>query len=305
MRKNILITGGTGLVGTRLTEMLAQKGYTVCLLSRQAGEGEIKKYKWDIATNYLDEAAIANSDYIIHLAGAGVFDKRWTPAYKKEIMDSRVDSTTLLAEKIAAVPNNIKAVVCASAIGLYGFDTGEVWQTEDSPVGGGYLAEITKNWEDAATLIEKTGRRTVKIRIGIVLSDKGGALQELSNLIKYFVGTPLGKGTQYLSWIDIDDLCAMFIYAIENEAVIGTYNAVAPEPVTNNFLTEEIATVLKKPLWLPNIPSFMMKLIVGAEQALIILGGNRVSPKKIMDQGFKFNYPTLRSCLDHLLKTKK
>jgi uncharacterized protein (TIGR01777 family) len=305
MRKNILITGGTGLVGTRLTEKLIQKGYPVSFLSRQADEGKIKKYKWDIKTNYIDEAAIANSDYIIHLAGAGVFDKRWTPAYKKEIMDSRVDSTTLLAEKIASVPNTIKAVVCASAIGLYGFDTGEAWQTESSPVGDGYLAEITKNWEDAAALIEKTGRRTIKIRIGIVLSDKGGALDELSKPINYFVGSPLGKGSQYVSWIDIDDLCDIFIYAIENEALIGAYNAVAPDPVTNKFFTEEIAAVLKKPLWLPNIPSFILKLIVGAEQARIILGGNRVSSKKIMDQGFKFNYPTLQSCLEHLLKSKK
>ncbi len=305
MRKNILITGGTGLVGTRLTEVLMEKGYQVSLLSRQAGEGKIKKYKWDIKAHHLDEAAIAEADYVIHLAGAGVFDKRWTPAYKKEIMDSRVDSTTLLGEKIASVPNAIKAVVCASAIGLYGFDTGDAWQTESSPTGEGYLAEITNRWEDAAAVIEKTGRRTVKIRIGIVLSDKGGALDELAKPIKYFVGSPLGKGSQYVSWIDIDDLCAMFIYALENEALIGTYNAVAPEPVTNKFFTQEIATLLKKPLWLPNIPSFMMKIIVGAEQALIILGGNRVSPKKIMDQGFKFNYPTLRSSLEHLLKNKK
>ena len=302
MAQNILITGGTGLVGTRLTEKLLQKGYTVSLLSRTAGEGKIKKYRWDIKAGHIDEEAISKADYIIHLAGAGVFDKRWTPAYKKEIMDSRVDSTKLLGQKISSIPNSVKAVISSSAIGIYGFDTGEAWQTETSPTGDGYLAEVTHNWEQATKSITL---RTVIIRIGIVLSDKGGALAELSKPVKYFVGSPMGNGKQYISWIHIDDLCEMFIFALENEQLNGAYNAIAPEPVTNKFLTQKIAEVLKRPLWLPNIPAFAMKLIVGSEQALILLGGNRVSAKKITDAGFKFSFPSLLPALADLLKNNK
>jgi uncharacterized protein (TIGR01777 family) len=305
MQQNILITGGTGLVGTRLSEKLIEKGYTVSILSRNAGEGKIKKYRWDLKADHIDDAAIATADYIIHLAGAGVFDKRWTSSFKKEILDSRVNSTNLLGKKIASIPNSIKAVISASAIGIYGFDTGDNWQTETSPSGDGFLAEITKKWEAATESIAKAGKRLAIIRIGIVLSDKGGALQELSRPVKYFAGASLGSGNQYVSWIHMDDLCDMFIYAIENEKLSGVYNAVAPEPVTNKTLTKEIDKVLNRPLWLPNVPSFVMKLIVGAEQALIVLGGNRVSAKKIMEKGFKFKFASLTNALSDLLKNNK
>lgn len=305
MPKNILITGGTGLVGTRLSEKLLEKGYNVSLLSRQAGEGRIRKYRWDLKTHYIDEQALAQADCIVHLAGAGVFDKRWTPAYKKEIMDSRVESTRLLAEKLASAAHHVASVICASAIGLYGFDTGSEWQTEEAPQGQGYLAEVTANWEKAAQAIEATGVRTAKIRIGIVLSDKGGALTEMSNPVKFGIGSPMGTGQQYVSWIHIDDLCDMFIYAIENNSMVGAYNAAAPEPVTNKMLIHEIAAVLKKPLWAPNVPGFALKLIVGGEASAVLLGGNRVSPKKVQDQGFKFKYNTLKPALEDLLLKHK
>ncbi len=303
MRKNILITGGTGLVGTRLTEKLLDKGYSVNLLSRKEGSGKIKKYRWDLKNEYLDEAAITNADYVIHLAGAGVFDKRWTSAYKKEILDSRVDSTNLLAKKIESVPNSIKAVIAATAIGIYGFDTGDTIQTEDSPNGEGFLAQVCNKWEAATNAITKT--RTVLVRIGIVLSNKGGALDQLAKPVKYFVGSPLGNGNQFVSWIHIDDLCDLFIFAIENEHVKGIYNAVAPHPVSNKVLTQKIAEVLKKPLWLPNIPSFVMKLVVGAQASSIILGGNNVSSEKITHAGFKIQFSNLTAALIDLLKNNK
>jgi len=305
MKQNILITGGTGLVGTRLSERLLAKGYQVSFLSRTADNGKIKKYRWDTKNGYIEEEAIANSDYIIHLAGAGVFDKRWTPEYKKEILDSRIDSTLLLSKKIKSIPNSIKGIISASAIGIYGFDTGENWQTETSPIGEGFLAEITKKWEESIEKIAETGKRTVAFRIGIVLSNKGGALEELAKPIKFFVGAPIGKGSQYISWIHLDDLCDMFVYAIENEKLSGVFNCVAPEPITNKLFTIEIAKTIKRPLWLPNIPAFIMKIIVGSEQASIILGGNRVSAQKIINTGFKFNYSTLSSALVNLLKKDK
>ena len=305
MKKNILITGGTGLVGTRLTEMLIQKGYEVNLLSRQAAEGKIKKYRWDLKTKFIDETALKTADYIIHLAGAGVFDKRWSAEYKKEIMNSRIDSTSLLFEKLSSIPHKVKAFVSTSAIGIYGSDTGSDWQTENAPSGNGFLAEVCRNWEAAIHPIEDLGIRTAIIRIGIVLSDKGGPLKELSKPINSFIGSPMGRGDQYVSWIHIDDLCAMYIYAIENESLTGAYNAAAPEPVSNASLTKEIAAVLKKPLWLPNIPSFVLKLILGSEKAMVLLGGNRVSSKKITETGFKFSFPSLKPALIDLFKDNK
>jgi uncharacterized protein (TIGR01777 family) len=305
MQKNILITGGTGLVGTRLSDMLIKKGYQVNFLSRQAGEGKIKKYRWDLKTKYIDENALKTADHIIHLAGAGVFDKRWSPSYKKEILDSRVQSTTLLYEKLSSISHHVKSFISASAIGIYGFDTGDRWLTEDSPTGEGFLAEVTSKWEASMLPIENSGLRTVRIRVGIVLSDQGGALEELSKPVKFFIGSPMGRGSQYVSWIHIDDLCSMFILAIENEKMAGAYNAAAPEPVSNAFLTKEIASVLKKPLWMPNVPAFVLKLILGSEKAAVLLGGNRVSPKKIIEAGFKFSYPVLKPALEQLLKNNK
>lgn len=305
MEKNILITGGTGLVGTRLAEMLMEKGYSVNFLSRQAAEGKIKKYRWDLKTRYIDETALKTADYIINLAGAGVFDKRWSAKYRQEIMNSRVDSTSLLYEKLSFLPHNVKAFISASAIGIYGYDTGDEWQTENSQYGKGFLSEVTKNWETAVLPIEKLGIRTVTIRIGIVLSDKGGSLKELSKPITHFIGSPMGRGSQYVSWIHIDDLCRMFIYALENANMGGVYNAVAPDPVSNEALTKEIASVLKKPLWLPNLPSFLLKGILGSEKAMVLLGGNRVSSKKIVEHGFKFNYPNLKLALANLFKNNK
>lgn len=201
--------------------------------------------------------------------------------------------------------HRVQAVVCASAIGLYGFDTGDAWQTETSPAGDGYLAEVTNQWEKAMTGFATIGIRTVKIRIGIVLSDKGGALMEMGKPVKLGMGSPMGSGNQYLSWIHIDDLCELFIFAIENDQMAGVYNAAAPEPVTNKFFIKEIASVMKRPLWAPNIPSFVLKIIVGAEAGAVLLGGNRVSPQKILDRGFKFKFSVLRSALEDLLKNHK
>ncbi len=302
MEQHILITGGTGLVGTRLTEILLQKGYKVSYLSRHAGEGKIKKYAWDIKNSKIDDEAILQADHIIHLAGAGVFEKRWTPEYRKEILDSRIMTTELLYKKINALPHKLKSFVSASAIGIYGFDTGDFLNTEESPKGKGFLADVTQLWEKAAVPIENTGLRTVKIRIGIVLSEKGGALTELAKPVKFFVGSPMGTGKQYIPWIDIDDLCGIFVKAIEDGQMHGVYNGVAPNPVTNEVLTKAIAKQIKRPLWLPNIPAFVMKLIVGSEEADLLLGGNKVSAEKIQQAGFQFKYPLVENSLAHLLK---
>ena len=301
MSKTILITGGTGLVGTRLTEILQSKNYVVKYLSRSAGvKNGIESFKWDINAGSIDEKAFENVSAIIHLAGAGVADKKWTPERKKEILDSRTKSTQLIKDTLAKIDHNVESVISASAIGYYGWDTGGVWVKEGSRFGDDFLATVTKAWEEKVDEIETLGIRTAMLRIGIVFSEKGGALHELSKPIKFGVGAPLGAGDQYMSWIHIDDLCEMFIYAFENKEAKGVYNATAPSPETNKIITKAVASVLNKPCFLPNVPSFILKIILG-KRAAMVLGGSRVSSEKIQSLGFQFKFPELKKALADLL----
>jgi uncharacterized protein len=301
MAKTILITGGTGLVGSRLTELLKAKGYTVKYLSRTAGvKNGIQSYEWDIKSGTINEKAFENVDTIIHLAGAGIADKKWSPERKKEILDSRTKSTQLLKSTLERIDHSVKTFVSSSAIGYYGWDTGGVLKKEESRFGDDFLATVTKAWEAEANEIEKLNIRLVKLRIGVVLSEKGGALAELVKPIKFGIGAPLGRGDQFMSWIHIDDLCEMFIFALENPSINGVYNAVAPNPETNATLTKRTAQVLKKPCFMPNIPSFVLRLILG-QRAALVLGGSRISSEKIQSQDFKFKFSDLQSALVDLL----
>ena len=302
MSKTILITGGTGLVGTRLTEILQSENYSVKYLSRSAGvKNGIESFKWDINAGTIDEKAFENVSAVIHLAGAGVADKKWTPERKKEILDSRTKSTQLIKDTLAKIDHNVESFVSASAIGYYGWDTGGVWVKEGSRFGDDFLATVTKAWEEKVDEIESLGIRVVKLRIGIVFSEKGGALYELSKPIKFGVGAPLGAGDQYMSWIHIDDLCRMFIYACQNKEVKGVFNAAGPNPETNKIITKMAAELLGKPCFLPNVPSFILKIILG-KRAAMVLGGSRVSSEKIQSLGFKFKFPELKNALKDLLQ---
>ncbi|HEX8546599.1 MAG TPA: TIGR01777 family oxidoreductase [Cytophagaceae bacterium] len=299
---NVLITGGTGLVGTRLTALLQNKGYQVSHLSRKPSNGPIKTYVWDVGKKTIETEAIETADYIVHLAGAGVFDEAWSSNYKKQIFDSRINSTTFLIESIQKSTNKVKAFVCASAIGIYGNDTGSKVVTEATAAGNDFLADVVKHWERAADLANKVGIRTVKIRIGIVLSEYGGALEKFVQPIKYGAGSALGTGNQYISWIHIDDLCRIFIHSIENSSIVGAYNGVAPEPVTNKELISHCAKILNKPLILPNVPAFVLKIVLGSERSKSVLGGNNVSAEKIKRTGFNFSHPKIEEALESLLK---
>jgi uncharacterized protein (TIGR01777 family) len=298
---NILITGGTGLVGTVVTELALQTGYQVSFLSRSTKSiPQVKVFQWDIAQKKIDIQAIEQADYIIHLAGAGVADKRWSDAYKQEILDSRIISTQLLQEAISKSIKKPKAIVAASAVGIYGFDTGDTLMQEDSRQGEGFLAEVTKKWEEELLKFENLGIRTVIMRIGIVLSTKGGALQKMMQPVQFFAGSALGSGKQYMSWIHIRDLARMFLFAIENEQIRGVYNAVGNTPVTNETLTKAIAKVMNKPLFLPNVPEFALRLMLG-EMASMVIGGNRVSNEKIVKAGFQYEFETLEEALKNLI----
>ncbi len=300
MSKKILITGASGLIGSRLTELLLQKGYQVSHLGRSKKTGSVPSFIWDVDKGVLDQQALEGVDTIIHLAGAGVADKRWTESRKKEILESRTKSSLLLYNTLANTNHTVKSVVSASAIGYYGFGFGEEVFTEVSQPGNDYLAQVVKEWEESVDKISSLNLRLVKLRIGIVLSDKGGALVEMAKPIRLGIGAALGTGKQYLSWIHLDDLCAMFIKAVEDETLQGAYNATSGDWVTNQELTKLIAKVLKRPLLLPNVPGFIMKIIVG-EMAVIVVNGSKVAADKIKKTGFKFNHTDLETTLKSLL----
>jgi len=298
---NVLITGGTGLVGKVLAPMLQEKGYTVRFLSRQKSSSNgIKTYQWDITKRQIETEAVVGVDYIIHLAGAGVAEKRWTLDYKKEIVESRVVSTDLLASALQLTGSKPKAFISASAVGIYGLDTQETLLTENSPKGNGFLADVTEQWEKSVEQITQMGIRTALMRIGIVLAGEGGALPKIMQPIRFLVGSPLGSGRQYMSWIHIRDVAKMFIYVLENEQISGAYNAVGNHPITNEDFTKAVALAMNKLLLLPNIPAFVLKMMLG-EMAGIALGGNKVSNEKIVQAGFQYEFATLDQALKDLI----
>lgn len=301
MTQTVLITGGTGMIGKRLTQLLLEKGYKVAYLSRkQESIPNVTVYRWDIDKNWIDDKALANADYIIHLAGAGIADTRWTDKRRREIINSRTKTIELIARELQGRPYKVKAFVSASAIGFYGSDTGNTQLTEQTPSGSDFLAHVTRHWENSAELIDNIGIRTTKLRIGVVLSNEGGALPKISMPIRWGIGAPIGNGNQWMSWIHLDDLCRLFIAALENNKWHGVYNAVAPTPVTNTELTRQIANVLKRPLWLPAIPAFALRLVYG-EMANVVLGGNYVVNHRIRTEtDFTYEFENLQSALQDL-----
>ncbi len=296
-----MITGASGLVGSRLTNLLLENGYEVVHLSRKAKQGKVPAYAWDIPAGVLDQNAFNGVGAVIHLAGAGVADQRWTAKRKREILDSRVKSTQLLIHHLKTRAHHVSTFVSASAIGVYGFGLSNEVFTEESKPGKDFLAQVVTAWEREAQSAQALGIRTVILRIGIVLSKDGGALKEMTKPIGFGVGAPLGTGRQLMSWIHIDDLCRMFLLALEHEAIVGIYNATGVQPVSNKEFTQAVARVLKKPLFLPAVPAFVLKLALG-EMADMILNGSYVSSEKIQRAGFTFHFTDLHSALLDLYK---
>ncbi|OKL39215.1 TIGR01777 family oxidoreductase [Pontibacter flavimaris] len=297
MPGKILITGGSGLVGMRLSELLIDQGYEVAHLSRKPDKvSSYKTFKWDVKNGYIDESALTYADYIVNLAGASIAAEKWTDERKKEILKSRVDSTNLLHKCLGRPEHHVKGFISASAIGIYG-DAGDQLMSEESTYGDDFLAEVCKAWEAAAWQMRDLGLRTVILRLGIVLSPKGGALPQIARPVKMMAGAPLGTGRQYMSWIHIDDLCRLFIRAIEDTQLEGVYNAVAPHPVTNKEFTQELAEAMNKPLVLPKVPAFAINLMMG-EMSEVVLASQRVSANKVLQTGFTFEYNYLEDALE-------
>lgn len=300
----VLIAGGTGLIGQRLSHLLKEKNYEVLHLSRHKDLGaEFPAYQWDLKKGSIDEAAIEKADYIVNFAGAGIADKPWTKARKQLIIDSRVDSTLLLKKYIEKKKNPLKAFVSASAIGFYG-DQGEQLMKENDPPGSkGFLSESVQLWENAIQQVQETGVRVAAIRIGVVLSTKGGALEKILLPFKFFNGAYFGDGQQWMSWIHIDDLCRIFIEAIENEQFRGFYNGVAPHPFRNKELVLSIKKALDQPAVVLPVPEFALRLALG-QMADTIFESTKVSSEKIENAGFKFQHPYLEPALRDLLERK-
>lgn len=299
--KNVLITGGTGMVGTALTKKLQASGYSVSYLSRSLNKNaDINIYKWDVNQKSIDENAIINADYIIHLAGTNIGDKKWTAKVKKEIILSRKESTQLLYESIKKHNPKLKAFISTSAVGYYGIKESEHTFTEEDSAGKDFLAGVCVKWEENVSKISALGIRTAIIRTGVVLSKTGGALEQMAMPVKFGAGAALGSGKQYIPWIHIEDICAVYLKAIQDEEMHGIYNGVGTQHINNKDFTKTIAKVLNRPFFLPNIPSFVIKTALG-ERAVIALKGNKVSPEKLLRSGFSFKYENLEKALEDLL----
>ncbi len=306
----VLITGGTGLVGTALTKMLVSKGFQVIILSRgkkNSNKQNVTYAAWDTNKQTIDEVAIASADYVVHLAGAGIADEKWTDKRKKELVESRTKSSETLVKALKQTPNKVKTVISASAIGWYGDDKnrgGKKAFTEEMPADKSFLGETCRLWENSIQPVSDLGKRLVILRFGIVLSNKGGAFPEFKKPLKFGVAGMLGSGKQKISWIHIEDLCRLILYCIEHQEIYGVYNAVSPMPVTNKDLTLQLAEKLKGKFFIPlHVPAFVLKLKLG-EMSIEVLKSATVSSNKINEAGFTFLYPSIESALDQLTTTQ-
>jgi uncharacterized protein len=297
--KKILITGGTGLIGKHLSQLLKNNGYEVTHLSRRANpNAEFPTYAWQPEAGTFDKKAFDEADAIINLAGAGIADKLWSKERKKEIIESRTSGNALIANYLRSNTHSIQTYISASAIGFYA-DRGDELMTETTTVGKGFLAESTAAWEQAIQEVAATNVRTVALRIGVVLSPEGGALQKMLLSFMFRLGVYFGNGRQWTSWIHRADLCNIFLWALQNQDVKGIYNAVAPTPISNYDLTKAISTAKGGGYLMLPTPAFALRLGMG-EMADVVLGSTKVSSHKIENQGFIFRFPKVAEALKDL-----
>jgi uncharacterized protein len=298
MKKNVLITGGTGFVGKQLTQLLIRNGYSVSVLSRgkKHSTKDVFYYTWDIEKQTIDIEAIEKADVIVHLAGVNIAEKRWTTKRKESILSSRVFTSQLVYNALKKSNKKIDAFISASGVGIYGAINGSAICTEDMQPASDFLGQTCQKWEAGSQLFEKLGIRTVMIRTGLVLGVNEGFLKHLAPIFKFRLGSPLGSGKQYMPWIHIDDLCNIYLEAIRNAKMSGAYNAAITDDTTNEVFSRVLARIYGYKIWLPNVPSFVIKLVLG-EMAKIVLTGRRISNEKIKSLGFEFQFINLEKAL--------
>lgn len=298
----VLITGGSGSIGKHLIPRLLSKGHQVAIIGRSKKKIQgIESFVWDLDKEELDERALSEVTHIIHLAGAGIADKPWSPARKKEIVESRVKPLKLLASKLQLRNQRIKAIISSSAVGYYGGLTSDEIFTEESNPATDFLGTTCKLWEDAVQFFQPLADREVRIRTSVVLMNDAGALRKLVKPTKLGFGAAVGSGKQWMPWIHIDDLVELYLQAIENDNFSGPYNAAAPNHVKQTTMINKIGKALNRPTLLPPVPKFLVKMVMG-EMSSVVTEGSRVSSQKLIDTGFKFTYSELQPALNDLLK---
>jgi len=295
----VLITGGSGMIGTALTKALLDEGIAVTHLTRyKNSKMGIKTYEWDWKRNYIEEGALNEVTHIVHLAGVSIVDKPWSMSRKRLIVKSRVLTARLLEKEIRKQGKSIEAFISASGTGYYGAVTTDKTFTEEDTFGADFAAECCRQWENAAQKYEDISRVAI-IRTGIVLSNNGGAVTKIQSSVKRGLGAPIGTGEQIMPWIHIDDMVHIYMQAIKNKNWSGIYNAVA-DNTTNAIFTKSIADALNKKMRLPNVPAFMLKLIFG-EMAELLLNGSKISTKKIEQNGFQPKYTDINTAMKSVL----
>jgi uncharacterized protein (TIGR01777 family) len=305
MQKTIVITGATGLIGGKIIEMLLNRGDKVIAVTRNAAKARSRLgskciiAEWDFASSSNEFLQIfLEANAVIHLAGENVLSKRWSPEHKKNIYNSRVLSTKSITDAIIKSGAKPKSFVSASAVGYYGISSPEPVD-EYSKCGSDFLARLTQDWENASSALDDAGIRRVNIRTGIVLDRHEGALAKMIPGFKYFIGGPLGSGTQFFPWVHINDVAGLFVHAIDNSRMSGAYNAAAPDTITMNEFCRLLGHRMKRPSFL-HVPSFALKILYG-EGANILLGGVNVIPKRSLESGYKFSFTGLKEALENLL----
>jgi uncharacterized protein (TIGR01777 family) len=298
----ILITGATGLIGTELVSLLLQNGISIHYLT--TSKNKIKNtnnyhgFYWNPSQGFIDENCLLGVDAIIHLAGASIA-KRWTNSYKQEIIESRILASNILYKALKENPNQIKQIISASGTAIYPNSNNTVYTEIETNIQDNFLSNVVVKWEESVNKFQTLNIKVCKLRTGIVFSKNGGALQEMIHPIRLGFGACFGNGNQMSSWIHIHDLSEMYLFALQNSWE-GIFNAVAPNPISNKELTKTISQKLNRPLWLPNIPKFVMKWILGDMHELLF-DNKKISSQKAINHGFQFQYPTLEKALSNIL----
>jgi uncharacterized protein (TIGR01777 family) len=295
--QTIAVTGASGLVGTRLTEVLREAGHTVLPISRRSSENNA--ILWDPARGFLNPERLNSVDAIVHLAGENIAAGRWNNALKRRIRDSRVQGTNSIVNSLKSLEKRPQTLVCASAIGFYG-NRGDEVLSEESPKGNGFLADVCSEWEKSALAAQELGLRVVCGRIGVVLSSKGGALKKMLLPFKLGAGGIVGHGRQYWSWIGLTDLARALAFCVENQTLSGPVNLVSPHTATNFDFTKTLGSVLHRPTLFP-LPAFMAKLVLGEMAEELLLSSSRVTPNALRKAGFNFVEADLKTCLTNEL----
>ena len=301
----IAITGSTGLVGSKCVEhFLKHKHRVLRFVRQQTIFNDNSSFEiWDPNAFILDQASLESCDCVIHLSGANISNP-WTAHYKKEILSSRVNSTRFLSQILAQLKNKPKAFISASAIGIYGNHESHVLLDESSPQGKEFLADVCRQWEEETFAAEQAGIRVVQLRLGVVLAKEGGALKKMLPIFKKGLGGKLGDGKQMMSWIALSDIPRIIEFIINNERLKGEINAVSPQAVSNQEFTKILGQVIKRPTIFP-VPGFAVRMMFGEMGQTLLLEGAHVFPKKLIDAGFKFEWPGLKSALENELRNKK